>query len=159
MIQPVISIVSGGFDPLTIGHIRLFKEAKEYGDELLVILNNDNWLMAKKGYTFMPQEERKEILESIKYVNNVVLTKHEQSPTDMSVCDTLEELALYYIDYLKFKLRFCNGGDRGESNIPEYFLCKKLGIELVFGVGGEKIQSSSWLVEKVRKQSETTTGE
>ncbi len=51
-------VVSGGFDPVHVGHIRLFQEAKKMGDKLIVIINNDNWLLAKKGYVFMPQNER-----------------------------------------------------------------------------------------------------
>ena len=47
--------VSGGFDPIHIGHARLFQAARKFGDKLVVILNNDNWLRAKKGFVFMPQ--------------------------------------------------------------------------------------------------------
>lgn len=146
---PIISIVSGGFDPIHVGHIRLLKEAKACGTELWVILNNDNWLIAKKGFAFMPEQERKEILESIKYVSHVFLTEHESNPSDMSVCQTLLKFAPYYIGELEFTLRFCNGGDRKEDNVPEYDICEKLGIELVFGVGGDKIQSSTELARKV----------
>lgn len=46
--KPIVVAVSGGFDPLHIGHLRLFKEAKKLGDKLIVILNNDNWLLAKR---------------------------------------------------------------------------------------------------------------
>ena len=126
--------VSGGYDPLTIGHIRLFKEAKKLGDELIVILNNDNWLRAKKQVIFMPQKERKEIIEAIDVVDRVVLTSHPENPKDMSVCKELRELK---IDI------FANGGDRTEKNIPEEGICK-----MVFGVGGDKVQSSSWLLSK-----------
>lgn len=129
--------VSGGFDPLTIGHIRLFKEAKELGDELIVILNNDNWLRAKKQVIFMPQEERKEIIESISVVDKVVLTGHSVNPKDMSVSKELKELG---IDI------FANGGDRTKKNIPEEEICK-----MVFGIGGNKVQSSSWLLNRYVK--------
>ena len=57
--------MSGGFDPIHIGHIRLFDEAKKLGDELVVVLNNDHWLKKKKGYAFMPQNERKEIIQAL----------------------------------------------------------------------------------------------
>ena len=87
---PKIAIVSGGFDPVHIGHVRLFKEARKFGSELWVILNNDNWLMAKKGFIFMPEQERKEILESLNCVDYVFLTEHEENPADMSVCKELE---------------------------------------------------------------------
>lgn len=137
-------VVSGGFDPIHIGHIRLFKEAKALGDELVVILNNDHWLRKKKGYVFMSQEERREIIESIKYVDRVVFTGHSENPADISVCAELETLRPDI---------FANGGDRTIENIPEVSLCRKIGCEMVFNVGkGGKVQSSSWLVEKMAKQ-------
>lgn len=84
--QEIKVAVSGGFDPLHRGHVRLFQEAKKLGDKLIVILNNDNWLKAKKGYAFMPQEERKEVIKAMAMVDEVILTKHPCNPKDMSVC-------------------------------------------------------------------------
>jgi len=133
--------VSGGFDPLHIGHVRMIQEAKSYGDKLVVILNNDNWLMKKKGHVFMPEEERKEILLALRDVNEVILTEHPPNPTDMSVCHILERIYPYM---------FCNGGDRKENNIPEYETCYGMKIMLKFNVGGGKIQSSSWLTDKTK---------
>ena len=63
--KKIVVAVSGGFDPLHPGHIRLFHDAKKLGDELVVILNNDNWLMKKKGYVFMHDRERKEVINSL----------------------------------------------------------------------------------------------
>ncbi|OGI76135.1 hypothetical protein A3C67_01680 [Candidatus Nomurabacteria bacterium RIFCSPHIGHO2_02_FULL_42_19] len=135
--------VSGGFDPVHIGHIRLFEEARGFGDELVVILNNDNWLRLKKGFAFMSEDDRKEIIESFKFVDHVLITTHEQNTKDISVC---RELELIRPDI------FANGGDRQHDNIPEYLLCKRLGIEMVFNVGqGGKIRSSSELVKKAKK--------
>jgi D-beta-D-heptose 7-phosphate kinase/D-beta-D-heptose 1-phosphate adenosyltransferase len=135
--------VSGGFDPVHIGHVRMFNEARALGDELVVILNNDNWLALKKGFAFMPQDERKEVIEAFAAVDRVILTSHEPGATDMSVCRELEELRPDI---------FANGGDRKSDNIPEYALCERLGIEMAFNVGqGGKVQSSSWLIEKAKK--------
>ena len=134
--------VSGGFDPIHIGHVRLINEAKKLGDKLIVIVNNDNWLKKKKGYTFMSEDDRVEIIRNLKAVDEVVLTKHEENTEDMSVCLELEEIKPDI---------FANGGDRKENNIPEYALCEKLGIQMVFNVGGEKLRSSSELVEKNNK--------
>lgn len=132
----MIIAVSGGFDPVHIGHIRMFEEAAEHG-KLVVILNNDNWLLNKKGYVFMPEAERKEILESIKYVSEVVLTSHTKDDLDRSVCREL----------LKIKPNiFANGGDRTFQNIPEIEVCDQIGCKMIFNVGGGKVQSSSWLV-------------
>ena len=74
--KKIIVAVSGGFDPLHIGHTRLFKEAKKLGNELVVILNNDNWLKKKKSFVFIPQNERKEIIESLKLIDTNILTKN-----------------------------------------------------------------------------------
>jgi len=136
--------VSGGFDPIHPGHIRMFAEAKALGDELVVILNNDNWLMAKKNFVFMSEKERKEVIEGIKYVDRVVISRHKPHPQDMSVT---EELRILKPDI------FANGGDRNSrKTIPEAGLCDKIGCRLVFNVGqGGKIQSSSWLVDKAIK--------
>ncbi|OGG53577.1 hypothetical protein A3C20_00915 [Candidatus Kaiserbacteria bacterium RIFCSPHIGHO2_02_FULL_55_25] len=130
--------VSGGFDPLHIGHVRMFKKARSLGDKLVVILNNDNWLRAKKGYAFMPEKERAELLLALPFVDEVYITKHPKNPRDMSVCDALKKVRPGI---------FCNGGDRkGAKDIPEAVVCKELGIKMVFRVGGGKVQSSSWLV-------------
>ncbi len=135
--------VSGGFDPLHIGHVRLFREARKLGERLVVILNNDHWLLQKKGYIFMPQEERAEILRALRPVDEVVITAHPPRPSDMSVCEELERLRPSI---------FANGGDRKAGNTPEYALCERLGIRMVFNVGlGGKVQSSSELVRRSRE--------
>lgn len=138
-----IVAVSGGFDPIHIGHVRMFEEARRLGDRLVVILNNDNWLKKKKGYVFMDEKERKEILLALRYVDEVYITKHKKNPTDMSVCDALR--------VVKPQI-FANGGDRTKKNIPEIPVCKEIGCKMVFSVGkGGKVQSSSWLVNKAKK--------
>ena len=143
--KKVVVAVSGGFDPVHIGHIRMFEEARALGDELVVILNNDNWLRKKKGYVFMDQEERKEILEALRAVDRVVPTKHGPDPEDMSVCAELRELKPDI---------FANGGDRKQDNVPEVAICAEIGSEMVFNVGhGGKVQSSSWLVDRHRKHT------
>ncbi len=137
--------VSGGFDPIHIGHVRMIKEAKEMAGpdgELVVIINNDNWLKAKKGFVFMPERERKEVVSHIKGVDRIVMTSHKKNPKDMSVCAELRKIKPDI---------FANGGDRTKKNIPELALEKELNMKMVFGVGkGGKIQSSSWLVEKAK---------
>lgn len=146
----IIVAVSGGFDPVHVGHARMFQEAKKLGDKLVVILNNDNWLLKKKGYVFMPQEERKELLEAIQCVDKVVLTRHRKDLDDMSVCAELE--------YLKPNI-FANGGDRKLDNIPEVALCNKIGCKMVFGIGkGGKVQSSSELLKKFLQEAHCPCG-
>lgn len=136
--KKIIVVVSGGFDPIHIGHIRLFREAKALGDKLIVIVNNDNWLKKKKEKCFMPQNERIEIIKNIKGVDDVILTGHAENSSDMSVSAELKKIKPHI---------FANGGDRRRlSDIPEASVCKEIGCQLVFNVGGGKIQSSSWLL-------------
>ncbi|MCL5017179.1 MAG: Maf family nucleotide pyrophosphatase [Patescibacteria group bacterium] len=146
-IKKTIVAVSGGFDPIHVGHVRMFQEAKKFGDELVVILNNDNWLEKKKGIVFMPEEQRKELIEAIKCVDRVVLTKHKKNTTDMSVCAELKALKPDI---------FVNGGDMTKNNIPEVPVCEKIGCEMIFNIGsGGKMQSSSWLLsDYMKKMSE-----
>lgn len=123
--------VSGGFDPVHVGHIDLFRKASEYG-KVVVLLNSDDFLMQKKGYVFMTFQERKEVLESIKYIDHVVPV----IDNDMTVRKTLGSVK---------PDMFVNGGDRASiEDIPEYETCKENGIEMIF-TGQLKRQSSSKL--------------
>ena len=126
--KQVLVAVSGGFDPIHIGHVRLLKEAKKLGDELVVILNNNNWLKKKKGFAFMPQRERKELIEAVKWVDRVVFTGHKANSSDMSVCAELKKIKPHI---------FANGGDRKLDNIPEVPVCREIGCRMVFNVGRE----------------------
>ncbi len=134
--------VSGGFDPIHKGHVRMILEAGGRGN-VIVILNSDEWLIRKKGYAFMSWEERSEIISAIKGVWMVI----KADDSDGTVCATLEGMANSESkpDY------FANGGDRKSDNVPEVKLCKELGIEMLWNIGGEKIQSSSELVEKMNE--------
>lgn len=138
-------LVSGGFDPLHVGHVRLVNAAADLGDRLWVILNNDNWLMAKKGYVFMPQAERKEVLKAMRAVERVILTDHADDPDDMSVCPVIHRLRLSTAD----ELIFANGGDVTSANTREHDFCLQTGITLMFNIGGDKVQSSSSLVDNI----------
>ena len=135
----IVVAVSGGFDPVHVGHVRMFSAARKLGDELVVILNNDNWLRKKKRHVFMPEAERKEVIEAFRMVDRVVLTSHGADPADMSVARDLERLKPDV---------FANGGDRFADNVPEVAVCKKIGCKMVFRSGrGGKVQSSSWLLD------------
>ena len=126
-----VVVTSGYFDPIHKGHIELLKLSKEQGDKLIVILNNDKQAKLKKGKPFMDLEERKIILEAIKYVDEVFISIDE----DKSVCKSLEAIKPDI---------FAKGGDRHQGEIPETPICKELGIEIRDGLGA-KIQSSSGL--------------
>jgi len=131
--------VSGGFDPVHIGHLRMMQEAAQFGD-VIAIVNSDEWLMRKKGYIFMPFKERCEILEGFACVSSTTYVKDDPIPGLLGAGPVTEALERIRPDY------FANGGDRKNNNTPEMDLCQELGIELVWGVGGGKIQSSSTLV-------------
>lgn len=148
-----IIVVSGGFDPIHNGHVRMMLEAEKLGDKLIVILNSDQFLDEKKknaGGRFYPDiAEREEIITwglGSRYENsNEVIRSIDD---DLSVCKTLELIRNKYPDD---EIVFANGGDRKDAtDILEHLTCMKLNIAMVFNVGGGKIQSSSWLVKGIR---------
>jgi len=128
-----IICVSGGFDPVHIGHLRMMQSAAEYGD-VMVIVNSDKWLMRKKGYIFMPFQERCEIIRGFACVSGTTYV----DDIDDTVCEALERIKPDY---------FANGGDRKKNNTPEMEVCTEHGIRLLWNIGGRKIQSSSELVD------------
>lgn len=130
-----IIITSGYFDPIHVGHIECLKLSKELNGKLIVILNNDFQCVLKKGKPFMPEEERRKIIESIKYVDEVFTSIDK----DRSVCESIRKLRELYPED---ELIFTKGGDRLSSEIPEAKICKELNIKIIDGLG-EKIQSSS----------------
>jgi cytidyltransferase-like protein len=141
--KKIVVAVSGGFDPVHAGHLQLLEEAEKLGDELVVILNNDNWLKKKKGFVFMSQQERRKIIGALKWVDKVVITGHCSNPEDMSVNKELERIKPDI---------FANGGDRIKKNVPEKEICKKINCRMVFNIGRDgKMQSSSWLLTKFLK--------
>lgn len=138
-----LAIVSGGFDPVHVGHVELLQKAREKADSLFVIVNNDAFLERKKGKAFMPLKERIAIMQSFKGVELAL----ESVDEDDTVCETLTWLSAAYKPKFE-EIFFCNGGDRTSGeNTPEHEICLKVGIEPVYGLG-DKIQSSSCLLKK-----------
>jgi len=133
-----IVCVSGYFSPFHSGHLEYFEKSKKLGDKLVVIVNSDKQSYLKKGSTFMEEDERLKIVRSLKCVDYAVLSIDE----DRTVCKTLQSIRPHI---------FTNGGDQNNTIIPEREICEKLGIDLVDGLG-EKIQSSSWLIEGSKKK-------
>lgn len=130
-------MVSGGFDPVHIGHIRMIREASKYGN-VIVVANSDDWLFRKKGFVFMEWEQRTEILSAIKGV--IMVSGVDDA--DGTVCQAIRKLKPDY---------FANGGDRKKHNTPEQFLCEELGVKMLWGIGGDdKANSSSELVERIK---------
>ncbi len=147
--QRPIYMTSGGFDPMHIGHVRCIQETAKMATSsddhpssllglVVVVVNADSFLTRKKGYAFMPLQERMEIINALKGVDFVVPWEAEWP--DQTVIGAIRALKPQF---------FTKGGDRFDaSSIPEWDICQRIGCEIITGVGGEKIQSSSDLVAK-----------
>jgi cytidyltransferase-like protein len=145
-----IFMTSGGFDPIHVGHIRCIQKTAEmatntdiyphsYIGLVVVVVNGDSFLVRKKGYAFMPLKERMEIIDAIEGVDFVVPWETDEDQTVIGA-----------IELLKPKF-FTKGGDRLDATtIPEWQICQEVKCQIVTGVGGEKVQSSSTLVEESR---------
>ena len=127
----IIVAVSGYFDPIHIGHLEYLRMAKELGDSLVVIVNNNHQCKLKKGKHFMDENDRVEIVKALRFVDEVFLSVDN----DRTVCKSLEETKPDI---------FANGGDRATSEVRETPVCKKFNIKMVDGLG-DKIRSSSSL--------------
>jgi len=134
-------IVSGYFNPIHKGHIEYFNNAKANGDYLIVIVNSDYQRALKGSKEFQSEDERVFIVSNIKNVDKVFLSIDH----DRTVCETIR--LIHQQLFTDFELAFANGGDQNNNSIPEVPVCQELGIELIDGLG-DKIQSSSWLVNK-----------
>ena len=139
MIEAIL--VSGGFDPIHSGHIKMFKEAKILVPYLVVGLNSDAWLTRKKGTPFMPMSERKTIVKELRVVDDVL----EWDDSDGSACGAIQHL----LDTMDGEIVFANGGDREKDNTPEldrYVNHDR--VNFAWGVGGhDKSNSSSWILK------------
>lgn len=140
--KPVVVCASGYMDVLHRGHIEYLERAKALGDKLIVIVNNDNQALQKKGFSFMCEDERARIISSLKCVDEVFISIDK----DRTVCASLEAIKPDI---------FAKGGDTTLSvgNIPEKVVCDANGIKIVDGLG-DKIQSSRWLFREVKKKLE-----
>lgn len=122
-------MVSGGFDPIHVGHIELLRDASAHGS-VIVALNSDRWLRRKKKYCFMSWADRHAILLAMRWVSAVV----EVDDDDGTVRSALHQYNPTF---------FGNGGDRSAENTPEMYVCEQLGIECVWDLGGVKTRGST----------------
>ena len=147
--QRDVMLTSGGFDPLHVGHLRCIQETANMASNpvkfpsaskpmVTVLVNCDDFLKAKKGYNFMSLEDRMEIINGIKGVDVVIPWFYQNG--DFTVTKAIHTIRPKW---------FTKGGDRTDAtNIPEWEICQQVGCEVITGVGGGKIRSSSELVER-----------
>jgi cytidyltransferase-like protein len=140
--EKVLVIVSGYFNPVHKGHIEYLTRSKALGDFLYVIVNNDYQRELKGSKPFMVADERKLIIESLKCVDKAMVAIDTTKTVDESIKHIFNEMGNEFT-----KIVFANGGDQNRNTVGETELCKELGIELADGLG-DKIQSSSWLLNK-----------
>tara|TARA_R100000005_G_C4957925_1_gene175806 strand:- start:22 stop:456 length:435 start_codon:yes stop_codon:yes gene_type:complete len=138
-------IVSGYFNPLHKGHIEYFNNAKARGDKLCVIVNSDLQRDLKGSKEFMDEQERLTIVKALEVVD-VALISIDKDTTVRDTLRHIHSLNQKYAVTKMFTLAFANGGDQTNETIPERETCEELGIELIDNLG-EKVQSSSWLLE------------
>ena len=134
-----VSLVTGGFDPIHIGHIRYFERAKDLSDYLVVGINTNEWLTRKKGQYFLPWVERAEIIRHLDMVDAVISWDDSDDSAKGAIAKCLD---------ISDKVIFCNGGDRIKSNIPEVMgYGDDPRVEFKFSIGGDdKANSSSWIL-------------
>jgi len=137
-----VAVVSGGFDPLHPGHVLMFRDARKFGQVVVAGVNSDDWLTRKKGKPFMSFEDRLHMVQTNQYVDLAM----EFVDDDDTAINLLYKVSQTFSDHL---ITFCNGGDRGNSNTPEYDHFKgDKRFHFSFGVGGAwKFSSSSELLE------------
>lgn len=125
-----IVVVSGGFDPIHKGHVRLFNEAKKLGYKLICGLNSDKWLVKKNGQVQMNFGERAEIISSFRAIDEVISFNDE----DDSAINLLVRIQSLYPEC---SICFANGGPRVEKNTAEAGFCSAYKIDMLWGIGGE----------------------
>ena len=140
-----VALVTGGFDPIHSGHISYLDRARELGDQLIVGVNSDEWLVRKKGLYFLPRRERVKIISNLRMVHDVISYDDKDNSSSKGIEKCLE---------ISEKVIFCNGGDRKKDNILEMEVFKdNPRVEFVFGIGGDdKMNSSSWILNDYFKQ-------
>ena len=145
-----VILISGGFDPVHKGHIECINNAKELAEQVWIGLNNDEWLKRKKGRSFMNEQERAFVMSNLKNVDWVYVM-NPKDYLDNTAIDFIEVSRKKFIkengDLPRGVMAFGNGGDRTETTTPENSVCNSFGIDSVWALG-EKVQSSSWLLEK-----------
>lgn len=136
--KPVLTILSGFFSPLHIGHLEMIEAGAAHGDRLVVIVNNNEQQVGKKGKVIIDEQDRLRIVKALRAVDDAFIAVD----TDRTVSASLKLLAEKYGD--SYQLVFANGGDRASGVVvPETTVCQEYGIDMVFGMGGTTKADSS----------------
>lgn len=116
----------------------MLEAAADYGDKVIVIVNNNAQQVIKKGKVIIDEADRLRIVNALRMVDKAMIAIDE----DRTVIASIEAIAK---DNPAYKLVFANGGDRESGAlVPETAICEQYGIEMVFDMGGsEKSDSSS----------------
>lgn len=136
-----ILILSGGFDPLHVGHVRMICDARDLAGLVVVGVNSDDWVRRNRGRLYARFDERREIVASIRGVTSAVGFDDgdDTARALIKMVHTMSPGA---------KIAFGNGGNRNAANVPEVDLCEQLGVDLVWGLGGESVQASTEFVHR-----------
>jgi len=137
----MIVLVTGGFDPIHSGHLAMFTAAKELGDELWVGLNSDEWLVRKKGFSYMPWQERSDIISMMGIVDNVISFDDRDDTSNDAIGRAL----------CFGEVTFANGGDRNHNTTIEYTEPKHRNVKFAFHVGGDDKKNSSSELVKINR--------
>tara|TARA_B100000214_G_C23967146_1_gene628311 strand:- start:574 stop:1353 length:780 start_codon:yes stop_codon:yes gene_type:complete len=144
------ALLSGGFDPVHVGHLAMIKEANEIAEEVVILLNSDKWLKRKKGKPFMVESQRAQILEEFESVSRVIIQTDDDDDSSNNAITSFAK------NNPKKTICYCNGGDRSnEKKIREATVCKENNVDLIFGIGGvHKLESSSNLTKNYLSEIE-----
>ena len=89
-------LITGGFDPIHSGHLNAFNKAARLG-KLVVGLNSDSWLIRKKGAFLLPQSERRDVIQNLKWyitswmIGTMMMVRHVKQYLSLEMSIGIEE--------------------------------------------------------------------
>ena len=130
-------------NPIHPGHIECLELSIQLVDELWVIVNSDKQAELKRGVpSFQNEEDRKKIIESIRYVDRAEIAIDKDGTSCQSIIKFFVDIKS--ID-AKNEIIFTKGGDRFAHEIPEKAICDSLGIKIVDRLGAKTHNSSEMI--------------
>lgn len=139
-----VVITSWYFNPIHPWHIECLELCKELGDELRVIVNNDEQVKIKTGKddVFQDEQFRMRVVSALKVVDHVVLAVDK----DWSVCESIKKTTKLIKDkhWSDTKIIFGKWWDRFADNIPEVKVCQNCNIDIKDGLWAKTHNSSEY---------------